>query len=121
MPILRHHYVLAVPDLERSAAWYAAALGCERDDVDPGNWVFMRSGDVTFMLGRCPDALPIADLGDHQYFAYLVVDDVDAWHRRAEEAGAKIQFPPRDQLWGMRECAIHTVDGHRLMIAQELD
>ena len=29
------------------------------------------------MAGHCPDSIPARDLGDHSYFAYLVVDDVD--------------------------------------------
>jgi catechol 2,3-dioxygenase-like lactoylglutathione lyase family enzyme len=61
--------VLAVHDLERSAAWFCSVLGCERSDPDPGNWVFCTSGAVTFMLGRCPDALPASALGDHSYVA----------------------------------------------------
>jgi hypothetical protein len=75
--------VLAVHDLEGSAEWFRSVLGCERTDPDPGNWVFCRAGAVTFMLGRCPDALPAAELGDHSYIAYLTVDSVDAFHARA--------------------------------------
>jgi hypothetical protein len=59
--------VLAVHDLEASADWFCSVFGYERTDPDPGNWVFCRAGAVTFMLGRCPDALPAADLGDHNY------------------------------------------------------
>jgi len=115
--VTSNHYVLAVPDLERSAEWYARVLGCVRHDVDPGNWVFMARDGVTFMLGRCPDAIPVETLGDHQYFAYLCVDDVDAMHEHARSAGATIQFPPRTADYGMREFALHTIDGHRMMIA----
>ncbi len=118
--ITSNHYVLAVPDLERSAEWYARVLGCEREDVDPGNWVFMSRDGVEFMLGRCPDAIPVAELGDHQYFAYLVVDDVDAMHEHAVAVGAEIQFPPRTAEYGMREFALRTADGHRMMIAQRV-
>lgn len=121
MEILRSHYVLAVPDLDRSAHWYEQVLGCTREDVDPDNWAFMRCGRVTFMLGRCPDALPVPDLGDHQYFAYLVVDDVDAFFERAKAAGATIRKPPTDEPWGAREMALATIDGHRLMIATNIE
>ena len=55
MGIMRADPVLAVHDLELSAAWYRDVLGCEIDDVAPGNWCFCRAGQVTFMLGRCPD------------------------------------------------------------------
>ncbi|MEM9066035.1 MAG: VOC family protein [Planctomycetota bacterium] len=120
MPIIRNHYVLAVHDLDRSREWYQCVLGCEADEVDPGNWVFMRTGDVSFMLGRCPEAVDPHDLGDHSYFAYLVVDDVDAYHEHAKAAGADIMKAPTDEAWGMREMALRTVDGHRMMIATNL-
>jgi len=122
--ILRSHYVLAVPDLDRSQAWYEGVLGCSADVVDPGNWVFMQRDVVVFQLGRCPDAIAIPTLGDHQYFAYLVVDDVDAWHDRAaaniERCGGDIRKAPQDEPWGMREMALQTVDGHRLMLGQNI-
>ena len=63
--------VLAVHDLDQSAAWFCRVLGCERSDPDPGNWAFCAAGAVTFMLGRCPEALPASSLGDHTYVAYF--------------------------------------------------
>jgi len=41
---------------------------------------------------------------------------VDAMHEHARSAGATIQFPPRTADYGMREFALHTIDGHRMMI-----
>lgn len=124
--VQRSHYVLAVPDLDRAARWFEEVLGCVRQDVDPGNWTFMYHGRVVFQLGRCPGAIPPANLGDHAYFAMLVVDDVDAFHARAAEAmgrpdgpGGRVRKPPTDEPWGQRECALETVDGHRLMLATQ--
>jgi predicted enzyme related to lactoylglutathione lyase len=117
MEIRAHRYVLAVPDLDRTAAWFAAVLGCAREDVDPGNWAFLTAGDVTFMCGRCPDALPAGELGDHGYFAYLVVDQLDEVIARATAAGAVVR-PARVEPWGMRELPLRTCDGHRLMVAE---
>ncbi|HXY92732.1 MAG TPA: VOC family protein [Acidimicrobiia bacterium] len=116
MQILGSNPVLAVHDLERSAAWYADVLGCERTDPDPGNWVFCRVGSVRFMLGRCPDDVPASELGAHSYVAYLDVDDVDAYHVRAIAAGAEVLKPPRDEPWGRREMAVRSPDGHRYML-----
>jgi catechol 2,3-dioxygenase-like lactoylglutathione lyase family enzyme len=75
--------VLAVHDLERSGSWYRDVLGAELEDVDSGNWRFCRVGTTTFMLGHCPDAPSARELGDHSYIAYLHVDDVDGFYRRA--------------------------------------
>ncbi len=120
MPIVGSDPVLAVHDLERSAAWYRDVLGCEIDDVDPGNWTFCRAGGVTFMLGRCPDVPPASELGDHSYIAYLRVDDVAAYHRRALAAGAEVLKDMRDEPWGMREFGVRSPDGHRFMVGQSI-
>jgi uncharacterized glyoxalase superfamily protein PhnB len=113
--------VLAVHDLDLSAAWYRDVLGCELDDVDPGNWCFCRAGDVTFMLGRCPDVPSASELGDHSYVAYLHVEDVDGFYRRAVAAGAEVLKPPRDESWGMREIGLRSPDGHRFMLGQSIE
>lgn len=120
MRITRSEPVLAVHDLDASGAWYSDVLGCELDHVDPGNWLFCRTGGITFMLGRCPDVPPASELGDHSYIAYLHVDDVDAFHARALEVGADVLKPLRDEPWGMREFALRSPDGHRFMLGQRL-
>jgi len=112
--------VLAVHDLDVSASWYCDVLGCELEDVDPGSWRFCRAGDVTFMLGRCPDVPTAGEIGDHSYVAYLHVDEVDGYHRRAVAAGAQVLKAPRDEPWGMRELGLRSPDGHRFMLAQRI-
>lgn len=112
--------VLAVHDLEVSGAWYRDVLGCELDDVAPGDWRFCRAGAVTFMLGRCPEVPAARELGDHSYVAYLRVDDVEAFYRRAVAAGAEVLHAPRDEPWGMRELGLRSPDGHRFMLGQSL-
>ena len=118
--IERTMYVLAVPDLARSGAFYRDALGFDVQDVgDPGWRMFSRDG-CRILAGECPDAIPPAELGDHSYFAYLVVDDVDAYHNRVLSYGAPLIKALKDEPWGMREFGLRTVDGHRIMIGQDL-
>jgi uncharacterized glyoxalase superfamily protein PhnB len=113
-------FVLAVPSLERSGAFYRDALGFEvRAMGDPGWRMFVRD-DCRIMAGECPEAMPAADTGFHSYFAYLVVDDVEACFRRASGAGAEIVKPLADEPWQMREFGVRTIDGHRIMLGQEL-
>ena len=116
--IKRHMYVLAVPDLARSSAFYRDVLGFEVEPLAPG-WLTYVSGGCRIMAGECREATPPAELGDHAYFGYLVVDDVDAYYRRVTESGAELVKPLRDEPWGMREFGLRTSDGHRLMIASE--
>ena len=73
------------------------------------------------MAGQCPDALPAESLGDHSYFAYLVVEDIEPDYRRVVDYGAELIKPLQDESWGMREFGLRTVDGHRIMIGQDLD
>jgi predicted enzyme related to lactoylglutathione lyase len=115
-----HMYVLAVHDLERSAAFYRDALGFTVHDMgDPGWRMFVRDG-CRIMAGACPDAMPPADTGFHSYYGYLVVEDADAELARAVAAGAEITKAIRDEPWDMREFGLRTVDGHRLMVGHEL-
>ena len=112
--------MLAVHDLELSGAWYQEVLGCELDEADPGNWLFCRGDGITFMLGRCPDVPAATELGDHSYVAYLHVDDVEAFYRRAVAAGAEVLKALRDEPWGMREFGVRSPDGHRFMVGQPI-
>jgi predicted enzyme related to lactoylglutathione lyase len=121
MAILRTSFVIAVPDLERSAAFYRDVLGFEvREMGDPGWRLFVRDA-CRIMAGECPDAVPVTELGDHSYIAYLVVDDVDALHGTTAAAGAEIVKPLRSEPWGMREFGLRTVDGHRMLFGQDLE
>src|SRR4051812_35134773 len=115
-----HLYVLAVHDLQRSAEFYRDVLGFEiREMGDPGWRMFVRD-ECRIMAGECRDAMPVAETGYHSYFAYLVVDDADAWHGRVVDAGAEIVKPIASEPWQMREFGLRTVDGHRIMIGHEL-
>jgi predicted enzyme related to lactoylglutathione lyase len=114
--IREHMYVLAVPDLARSADFYRDVLGFEvREMGDPGWRLFVKDA-CRIMAGLCPDAIPPAELGDHSYFGYLVVDDIDGYHARAVARGVEIVKPLRDEPWGVREFGLRTADGHRLML-----
>ena len=118
--IQRTMFVLAVPDLGRSAAYYRDVLGFEvREIGDPGWRIFVRDG-CRIMVGECPDALPAGELGDHSYFGYFIVDDAETYYQQVVGAGAEIMKPLRDEPWGMREFGVRTPDGHRIMVGEEL-
>jgi len=117
--ITRTQFVLAVPDLEKSSTFYRNALGFTIHEMAPG-WLRYERDGVSIMAGECPDALPPRELGDHSYFAYLVVDDLDAMHARLLAAHAEVTKPPRAEPWGMRELGFRTADGHRIMLGQPI-
>jgi uncharacterized glyoxalase superfamily protein PhnB len=117
--IREHRFVIAVRDLAASSEFYRDVLGFDVQEMAPG-WCWFASGACSIMAGECPDAVPASELGDHSYFAYLVVDRVDDYYLRATARRAEITKPLRDEPWAMREFGVRTVDGHRLMIGSPL-
>ncbi|KAA3634138.1 MAG: bleomycin resistance protein [Proteobacteria bacterium] len=118
--IQRTMYVLAVPDLDTSCDFYRDVLGFDIHEVgDPGWRMFVRDA-CRILAGHCPGAIRPVDLGDHSYFGYFVVDDIDDYYSTVVSNGAQIIKPVRDEPWGMREFGVKTADGHRIMIGQEL-
>jgi predicted enzyme related to lactoylglutathione lyase len=111
-----HMYVLAVPDIARSGDFYREVLGFEVQEMGDPGWRLFVKDSCRIMAGACPDAIPPSELGDHSYFGYLIVEDVDDYHARAVARGALIVKPLRDEPWGMREFGLRTADGHRLML-----
>jgi catechol 2,3-dioxygenase-like lactoylglutathione lyase family enzyme len=113
-------FVIAVPDLTQSAAYYRDVLGFEVHEIGDPGWRFFIRGRCFIMAGECPDAIAPKDLGDHSYFAYLEVDDIGELHAEFQAKGAEMLSPPRDEPWGMREFGIRTVDGHRIKFGAPL-
>ncbi|HWV37342.1 MAG TPA: VOC family protein [Vulgatibacter sp.] len=52
---------------------------------------------------------------------HLHVDDADAVIRRAEEAGATVVRPPKDQFYGERSGAVVDPFGHEWLIGHEIE
>ena len=120
MQMLYASYVLAVPDLEAAARYWGEVLGFEPEAEQPDGWRFLMRDRCRVMLGECPDAPPVAAIGDHGYFGYVLVDDVDAYHAEISARGALIRSPPMDKPWGLREMAVGTPHGHRLAFGQQI-
>jgi catechol 2,3-dioxygenase-like lactoylglutathione lyase family enzyme len=117
--ILQNHYVLAVHNVRESARFYVDVLGFSVVS-DHAGWIFVKKDACLIMLGECPNDMHASELGCHNYFAYLRVDDVDAFHTQVQRAGLTPLDAVADEPWGMREFTIHTPDGHRLRIGQTI-
>jgi len=117
--ILQNHYVLAVHNVRASARFYVDVLGFEISSEPPG-WIFVKKDNCMIMLGECIGEVPAADLGNHSYFAYLMVDDADAYLAHVTAQGVTPHHPIGSKPWGMREFGIKTPDGHRIMIGHKL-
>jgi len=118
--ITKPSFVIAVPDLKASSSFYRDVLGFTiRAIPDPG-WLFYTCGDCVIMAGECPDAIHPSKLGDHSYFAWLQIDDIDSFYESVRAAGAQICKTIRNEPWGMREFGLVTADGHRIMFGSPI-
>jgi catechol 2,3-dioxygenase-like lactoylglutathione lyase family enzyme len=112
-------FVLAVPDLHESADYFRDVLGFRVLWEEASDWRLTERDGVRVMLGHCPNDVPAADIGSHNWFGYLEVDDVDALRTEITARGANCSAPV-DQPYGMREIVVTTIDGHRIVFGQEL-
>ncbi len=112
-------FVLAVPDLQRSAAYFRDALGFQVLWEDAAEWRLVERDGMRVMLGHCPRDLPAAKTGSHNWFGYINVDDVTALHVELAARGAACT-PPVEREYGMREIVVTTVDGHRIVFGEEM-
>ncbi len=116
--VTRSMYVIAVPDLERSSQFYRDVLGFEVNEVGDPGWRMYDLGACRMLVGECPDAIPPREIGDHSYFAYLIVEDVDDYYALLKTRGVEFVKALRNEPWAMREFGIRTIDGHRIMFGQ---
>jgi catechol 2,3-dioxygenase-like lactoylglutathione lyase family enzyme len=112
-------FVLAVRDLDRSAAYYRDVLGFRLLWEDATDRRLAERDGVRLMLGHCPDEKPATEIFPHDWFGYLETDDIAAL--RAELIGRGADCSERnDQPYGMREIIVTTIDGHRIVFGQDL-
>jgi len=117
--VVRTQFVLAVPSLAEAEPYWCGVLGFERRESPPG-WLFLALDGHGVMLGECADDLAPAATGSHSYFGYFELADLDAYAEAIAARGAIVLSGPADKPWGMREIAVATPAGHRMMFAQRL-
>ena len=117
--ILASTFVLAVQDLAASRQFYLEKLGFS-EDLNVDGWSFLSRGACRLRIGHCPDAMPMSDTPDHSWFAYLHVRDAKGLYREVVGKGVRIWHPLEDKPWGMREFAIVTPDGHRIVFGESI-
>lgn len=118
--IRKPRFVIAVHNLARSARYYQDVLGFDVKEIGDLGWRLFVKDECRILAGECPDAISPSELGDHSYFAYLDVDEIDDYYAEVVARGGKLIKPLRNEPWGMREFGVCTVDGHRMMFGREV-
>jgi uncharacterized glyoxalase superfamily protein PhnB len=95
-----------------------------RTEHPDGMLAWLEIGDGLVMIGRSGEERhglrsPL-DTGAPTGMVNVYVTDVDAHHRRAQAAGARIVMPPEDMFWGDRRYEALDLEGHRWHFAQRL-
>jgi uncharacterized glyoxalase superfamily protein PhnB len=116
--IVNSRSVLAVRDLAVSTRYYTEILGFTQEPIEASGWSFLTRDAFRVMLGECADERPARELGDHSYFAYWNIDDVDGFYREIAARGALVTSEPANKPWGLREFGLRTPDGHRITCGQ---
>jgi uncharacterized glyoxalase superfamily protein PhnB len=109
--------VLKYDDAHAALDWLERAFGFQRRHVYDGENGGVAHAELTFgdefvMLGSTSEGDPAFNQGVGKTTVYLVVDDPDALHDRAKEAGAEIVMPPTDQDYGSRDFAARDPEGN---------
>lgn len=112
-------HVLAVKNLQVSADYYKNLLGFQTLWADEF-WHFLMRDGITLMLGECADEIPAGETGDHSYFGYFEVENIDALHEEYREKGVAFLGVLETKPWGQREFAVRTPDGHRIAFGEAI-
>jgi catechol 2,3-dioxygenase-like lactoylglutathione lyase family enzyme len=117
--IVASTFVLAVQDLNVSRTFFCQKLGFV-EDLRVEGWSFLSRGGCRLRLGHCADASPISKCPDHSWFAYLHVRDIAGLYDEVRRQDVEIWHVLEDKPWRMREFAIVTPDGHRIVFGEPL-
>jgi uncharacterized glyoxalase superfamily protein PhnB len=108
--------VLKYEDAHAAVEFLERAFGFERHAVHEGETDIahaeLRLGDEFVMLGSTSEGDPVFNHGAGRCSVYVAVDDPDAHHARAREAGAKIELELRDEDYGSRGYTARDPEGN---------
>lgn len=129
MKILEVFPYLRVSSTAEAISFYARAFGAEEVFrlVEPSGRVGhaeVKLGGVTVMLSdEYPEYGIVGPktLGGATCSLHLHLDDVDAAHRRAVEAGAEELMAPKDQFYGERSSKVRDPFGHEWLLGSEVE
>jgi lactoylglutathione lyase len=122
--VARAFPIVYVPDVQRSAAFYAGRLGFhEIFRMPPGDDAGYIGLELDgSRLGIVDEAWPAERIGAHRgdgprFELWVYVDDVDETVARLREAGVPVLAEPEDMPWGERMAYVSDPDGNPVALA----
>jgi uncharacterized glyoxalase superfamily protein PhnB len=120
---------LCAHDAAAAIDFYRAAFGAEEtlrmtaDDGRIGHAEITIGGTTVMLSDEHPEIGVVSpqSLGGTPVTLHLLVEDVDAVHARAVEAGATAEREPADQFHGNRTATLRDPFGHRWMLTQPIE
>jgi len=106
--------VLVYPDVRAAVAWLGDAFGAVERLRIGEHRAQLALGNGHFVATDGPADHPARSL------VLVRVADVDAHHRRAREAGARIVTAPADHVYGERQYTAEDLAGHRWTFSQTI-
>ena len=119
---------LCVSDFEQSIAWFEHTLGFRVVAREANEYAELARGETTLQLAaddasyweaERPRLLPPGQRGSGVEIV-LLVDNVDAVYRQAQQARADIVRPLSDYPWHMRQFWVRHPDGYLIRPAQRI-
>jgi hypothetical protein len=116
--------VLLVSDVVASANYFRDAAGFtySRFWGDPPDFCICQRDGHFLMLGQADASQikPFWQIREQMWNAYFWVDDADALYAEMKAAGARMDYGPCTQPYGVREFGIQDLDGHDIGFGQIL-
>lgn len=116
--------VLLVADVVASANYFRDCAGFHYDHLfgEPPDFCILRRDGHYLMLGKADAAriTPFWKIREKMCNAYFWVDDADALYAEMKSKGAKMDYGPCTQPYGVREFGIRDPDGHDISFGQVL-
>ena len=122
-----HQLFLMTPDLEQSRAFFENVLELEKIDESERSMEF-ETGSCTLKIEADFEKEVLAEFGleppsdsrGDGVIPVIEVDDIEATHRRAVEAGAEIRMEPREVSWGRKMFLVESPSGYIFEVSRPL-
>jgi len=119
---------ICVSDFEQSLTWFENVLGFRVIALETNEFAELSRGETSILLAtdgapyweaERPHLLPPEQRGSGVEII-LLVENVDAVYRQAQQAGADIVRPLADAPWHMRQFWVRHPDGYLIRPAQKI-